>query len=187
MSPITSNPSSQDQTLSALVQAVNLLEAAEGITSLTGDVTASGVGSVAATAVKIPPGVTLTGTPSAGQIPTATGAAAATWQAPAQPKVKSVSATYAALATDGTIFYSGVMDGTQGITLPSTGLTAGQIMRVKVTSTDASAGALNVNSGNAAEWAGNPQLFAIPTGTATGGTASFQWDGSAWWLLSYTQ
>ena len=53
-----------------------------GITALTGDVTASGSGSVAATAVKIPPGVTLTGTPTTGQVPTATGSTAATWQTP---------------------------------------------------------------------------------------------------------
>ncbi len=56
--------------------------AGTGITALTGDVTASGSGSVAATAVKIPPGVTLTGTPSAGQVPTATSSSAATWQTP---------------------------------------------------------------------------------------------------------
>jgi hypothetical protein len=54
-----------------------------GITELTGDVTAGpGSGSQAATVVNIPPGVALTGTPSAGQVPTATGSAAATWQTP---------------------------------------------------------------------------------------------------------
>lgn len=50
-----------------------------GITALTGDVTASGTGSVAATVVKVN-GVSITGTPSAGQVPTATGSSAATWQ-----------------------------------------------------------------------------------------------------------
>ena len=54
-----------------------------GITALTGDVTASGTGSVAATAVKLPGGITLTGTPTAGQVVTATGASAADWQTPA--------------------------------------------------------------------------------------------------------
>ncbi len=45
---------------------------------LSGDVTTSGT--LAVTAVKIPPGVTLTGTPAVGQVPTATSSSAATWQ-----------------------------------------------------------------------------------------------------------
>jgi hypothetical protein len=71
-----------------------------GITALTGDVTASGVGSVAATAVKIPPGVTLTGTPSIGQVPTATGSAAATWQTPSAAFVNPMT-------TEGDLIYGG--------------------------------------------------------------------------------
>ena len=51
-----------------------------GITALTGDVTASGSGSVVATAVKLPGSIALTGTPTAGQVPTATSPTAATWQ-----------------------------------------------------------------------------------------------------------
>lgn len=54
---------------------------AGGITALTGDVTASGTGSVAATVVKVN-GVSITGTPSSGQVPTATSSTTATWQAP---------------------------------------------------------------------------------------------------------
>lgn len=53
-----------------------------GITALTGDGTASGSGSVTFTAVNLPGHVALTGTPSAGQIPTATGSSSATWQTP---------------------------------------------------------------------------------------------------------
>jgi hypothetical protein len=83
MTLILPNPASPEKTHNALVLAVQALQTTEGITALTGDVTASGIGSVAATAVKIPPGVTLTGTPSIGKVPTATGAAAATWQTPA--------------------------------------------------------------------------------------------------------
>jgi hypothetical protein len=53
-----------------------------GITAIIGDVTASGSGSVTATSVKIPPGVTLTGTPSLGMVPIATGPSDAQWQIP---------------------------------------------------------------------------------------------------------
>lgn len=53
-----------------------------GITALTVDVTASGSGSVAATAVNLPGHIALTGTPIAGQVPTATSSSAATWQTP---------------------------------------------------------------------------------------------------------
>jgi len=53
-----------------------------GLTALTGDVTASGIGSVAATAVNLPGHIALTGTPSTGQVPTATSPTAATWQTP---------------------------------------------------------------------------------------------------------
>jgi hypothetical protein len=52
------------------------------ITALTGDVAASGTGSVAATAVNLPGHIALTGTPSAGQVPTATSPTTATWQTP---------------------------------------------------------------------------------------------------------
>ena len=75
---------------------------------------------------------------------------------PATPSGKLVSASYTALATDTVVFYSGVMDGTQGITLPTAGLVKGQEIAVKVISTDTGASALNVNTGNAAEYAGNP-------------------------------
>lgn len=105
----------------------------------------------------------------------------------AVPAVKPVSASYVATAADGIILYSGAMDGTHGITLPTTGLRAGQSITVKVTSTDATAGPLNVNTSNAAEWAGNPQLYAIPTGIATGGTVTLVWDGTAWWITEYSQ
>lgn len=63
------------------VDAGSACSAGSGITALTGDVTASGTGSVAATVVKVN-GVTVTGTPSSGQVITATGATAASWQAP---------------------------------------------------------------------------------------------------------
>lgn len=106
---------------------------------------------------------------------------------PATPSGKLVSASYTALATDTVVFYSGVMDGTQGITLPTAGLVKGQEIAVKVISTDTGASALNVNTGNAAEYAGNPQLFTIPGGAAMGGAASFAWDGSHWWLTGYAQ
>lgn len=52
-----------------------------GITALTGDVTASGSGSVAATVAKIQ-GVAISGAAAAGNVLTASGAAAASWQAP---------------------------------------------------------------------------------------------------------
>jgi hypothetical protein len=100
---------------------------------------------------------------------------------------KNVSASYAADPTDSVILYSGVMDGTQAITLPTTGLAAGKIMTVKVISTDAGTSALNVATSNAAEYAANPQLFTNPAGAAMGGVASLVWDGSAWWLLEYSQ
>jgi hypothetical protein len=59
---------------------------AGGITQLTGDVTAGpGSGSQVATAVKIPPGVTLTGTPGVGDVPTATSSTTATWQPGTSP------------------------------------------------------------------------------------------------------
>lgn len=106
---------------------------------------------------------------------------------PATPSGKSVSASYTALATDTVVFYSGVMDGSKGITLPTTGLVKGQTIAVKVISIDIGASALNVNTGNAAEYAGNPQLFTIPGGAAMGGAASFAWDGSHWWLTGYAQ
>ena len=106
---------------------------------------------------------------------------------PATPSPKSVSESYTALATDSVIFYSGVMDGTQGITLPTAGVAPGKTITVKVISTDAGGSALNVNTGNAAEYAGNPQLYAIPGGAAVGGIASFAWDGAHWWLTGYSQ
>jgi hypothetical protein len=57
---------------------------ASGITQLTGDATAGpGSGSQALTAVNLPGHIALTGTPSAGQVPTATSPTAATWQTPA--------------------------------------------------------------------------------------------------------
>jgi hypothetical protein len=46
---------------------------------------------------------------------------------------------------------------------------------------------LNVATSNAAEYAGNPQLSTKPAGAAMGGVASLVWDGSAWWLLEYSQ
>lgn len=55
--------------------------AINAITNLTGDVTASGPGSAAAVVGKIN-GISITGTPTLGQVPTATGASAATWQNP---------------------------------------------------------------------------------------------------------
>jgi len=65
------------------------------INQLTGDGTAGpGSGSQVFTAVKIPPSVTLTGTPSAGYVPTATSSVAATWQAaqsPINPNTPSVT------------------------------------------------------------------------------------------------
>jgi len=106
---------------------------------------------------------------------------------PATPSAQSVSSSYDAVATDSVIFYSGVMDGSQGITLPLTGLVPGKTITVKVTSTDAGASALNVNTGNDAEYAGNPQLYTIPAGAAVGGTATLVWDGTAWWLTEYSQ
>jgi hypothetical protein len=55
-----------------------------GISQLTGDVTTpTGGGSRPATAVNLPGHITLTGTPSAGQVPTAMSPTAATWQTPA--------------------------------------------------------------------------------------------------------
>jgi hypothetical protein len=93
-----------------------------GITALTGDVTATGSGSVAATAVKIPPGVTLTGTPSSGQVPTATGAAAATWQTP--------SAGINQLTGDGT---AGPGSGSQALTLANTAVTPGSYTNSNIT------------------------------------------------------
>jgi len=107
--------------------------------------------------------------------------------APATPSPKSVSASYTALPTDSVIFYSGVMDGSQGITLPTVGVAAGKTITVKVTSTDTGASALNVTTGNAAEYAGNPQLFTIPGGAAVGGIATLAWDGAHWWLTEYSQ
>jgi hypothetical protein len=107
--------------------------------------------------------------------------------APAAPASKSVSASYEAQPTDGVIFYSGVMDGSQGITLPTADVALGKVITVKVTSADTGASALNVNTSNAAEYVGNPQLFTIPGGAAVGGIASLVWDGSAWWLLEYNQ
>jgi hypothetical protein len=105
---------------------------------------------------------------------------------------KNVSASYAADPADSVILYSGVMDGSQAITLPTASkeartLAAGKIMTVKVISTDAGTSALNVATSNAAEYAGNPQLSTKPAGAAMGGVASLVWDGSAWWLLEYSQ
>ena len=101
--------------------------------------------------------------------------------------VKTVSANYAAVAADETILYSGVMDGSQGITLPTTGIGIGKAYTVKVISTDTTAGALNINTSNSVEWAGNPQLYAIPTGIATGGAVTLIWDGTNWWITEYNQ
>jgi hypothetical protein len=100
---------------------------------------------------------------------------------------KQVSASYAAKPADEVILYSGLMDGSQAITLPTTGLPAGKVMTVKVISTDTNASALNIATGNAGEYAGNPQLYTKPAGAAMGGVASLVWDGSAWWLLEYSQ
>ena len=101
--------------------------------------------------------------------------------------VQLVTASYTALPSDETILYSGVMDGSQGITFPLVGVIQGKTYTVKVISTDATAGPLNVNTGNAAEWAGNPQIFSIPGGVATGGIVSVVWNGAAWWLTQYSQ
>lgn len=80
------------------------------ITALTGDVTASGPGSAVATVVEIPPHVTLTGTPSAGFVPTATAINTATWQGPAS----SIANCFLPMS-NGTIFTASVID--QGCTL----------------------------------------------------------------------
>ena len=79
------------------------------------------------------------------------------------------------------------MDGSKAITLPTTGLVAGQTITIKVTSTDASGSALNVNTGNAAEYGGNPQIFSIPGGAKLGGGETLVWDGAAWWMTIYNQ
>jgi hypothetical protein len=63
------------------------------ITALTEDVTASGTGSVAATAVNLPGHIGLTGTPSVGQVPTATSPTAATWQTPSTGSSVNVNGT----------------------------------------------------------------------------------------------
>jgi hypothetical protein len=110
-----------------------------------------------------------------------------TTRGPANPPLKTVSSSYSAELADEIILYSGVMDGSQGITLPTAKVRVGKVITVKVVSTDAGGSALNVNTGNAGEYAANPQLFSIPAGAAIGGVASLIWDGSAWWLLEYSQ
>ena len=82
---VLTNPMSLSDRVTAIQKAVMLDEAQgdPGITQLTGAVTAGpGSGSQVATAVKIPPNVALTGTPTPGQVPTATTGTAATWQNP---------------------------------------------------------------------------------------------------------
>ena len=105
---------------------------------------------------------------------------------PSNP-VKSVSVSYAAKPGDSIILYSGVMDGSQGITLPVVGISIGKIYTVKVISTDATGSALNINTGNTAEMAGNPQLYSIPTGVHIGGSIILVWDGYNYWALLYKQ
>jgi len=99
----------------------------------------------------------------------------------------SVSTSYNAKATDSVIFYSGVMDGTKNVTLPLIGVPVGHTITIKVTSTDTTGSALNVFTGNNAEYVGNPQLYSVPGAAKYGGTSKFVWDGTAWWMLYYHQ
>jgi hypothetical protein len=85
------------------------------ITALTEDVTASGTGSVAATAVNLPGHIALTGTPSAGQVPTATSPTAATWQTPSSGGGLPFQYVYRQnCATGGTTLFTWVKYSTSG-------------------------------------------------------------------------
>ena len=101
--------------------------------------------------------------------------------------VVSKSASYSATITDDIITYTGVMDGSQGITLPTASVPVGKTITIKVISTNTGGSALNINTSNSGEYAGNPQLFSIPAGALVGGVAILFWDGAAWWLLQYSQ
>jgi hypothetical protein len=46
---------------------------------------------------------------------------------------------------------------------------------------------INVFTGNAGEFAGNPQIFSVPGGAAYGGFVTVEWDGSHYWMLGYHQ
>ena len=94
--------------------------------------------------------------------------------------------SYQAGITDDVILWNGAMDGSAGITFDTTNAPVGKIWTVKVIQ-PTGAGPLNINTGNAAEWAGNPQIWTKPGGTATGGVATVQWNGTALWLLNYIQ
>jgi hypothetical protein len=132
-----------------------------------------------ATGFQLPPGVSVTAGLLGDEY-------AQTLRSLSSTAIKSVGASYAALPTDETILYSGVMDGSQSIILPVTGISPGKKYIVKIVSADASGGPLNVNT-SSSEYAGNPQLFTIPGGAAMGGCAVLVWDGNNWWLESYAQ
>ena len=177
--PVSPQPTTQTITLtpplgapySALSLSVTLVP---GVTNITGQI--NGALTVVGAHIGLPASAALA-TDTAGFAVPATGDFA----------VKPVSASYTATVADQVILYTGVMDGTQGVTLPTTGIKIGKVYTVKVISTDATAGPLNINTSNSVEWAGNPQLYAIPTGIATGGTVTLVWDGTNWWITEYSQ
>lgn len=136
-------------TITASAGVISAVSGAAGIDQLTGDVTAGpGSGSQAATVVKIPPGVTLTGTPTSGQVPTATSGSAATWQtpsggSPAFSAIGSGSNTGAAM-TVGT-----------GASLEPTGsgvIEANEISGVAVSGTPSTGQVLTATGSSAADW-----------------------------------
>jgi hypothetical protein len=102
------------------------------------------------------------------------------------PNVVTKTISYLASVTDDVVLWNGAMDGSAGITFDTGSAPVGKIWTVKVIQADGS-GPLNINTGNAAEWAGNPQIFTKPGGTSSGGSVQVQWDGAALWVLFYNQ
>lgn len=184
----------QDQYVLTWVNANNDWEAqvnsgGSGITQLTGDVTAGpGSGSQAATVAKIQ-GVAISGTPSTGQVLTATSSSAADWQTPSGG---SGSATFIAVnqtahgfTTGQAVYFNGstwalaeanasttlafgvvsVVDANNfnlyvaGEITGLSGLTAGQYYYVS----DTSAGTLQTNEPTSSSSFSNPLLFALTT------------------------
>src|SRR5208282_1444153 len=70
---------------------------------------------------------------------------------PPAPGVVTTPVSYTTKPTDGTVFYTGVMDGSQGITLTTTNVALGATITVKVISTNVTGSALNINTFNSAE------------------------------------
>jgi len=112
---------------------------AKGVVQLAGDLG----GSAAAPAVLKINGVSVSGTPAVGYVPTATSSTAATWQAPAAGGGGApVGASYLTLGTDGTLTSERVLTAGSGVNFSDGG--AGSTLTINAVPNDATTGGKGV-------------------------------------------